>query len=95
MPLTSAQRRDLKAQAHALKPVVQTGGQGLTDAVVQEIEIALAHHELIKVRLAGAERDERQDMTTSLAERLGAEVVGSIGAVVILYRHNPKKKRPR
>lgn len=86
MALTSKQKREFRAQAHHLNPVVQTGNKGITDALVAEIDLALEHHELLKIRLAGAERDDRKQMTAELAERLQAEVVGSIGAVVILYR---------
>lgn len=86
MPLSAAERRKLRAQAHHLDAVVQTGAKGLTDAVVAEIDQALEHHELMKVKLAGAVREDRQDMSLQLAQKLKAEIVGSIGSVVILYR---------
>ena len=70
---------------------MQTGNKGITDALVAEIDLALEHHELLKIRLAGAEREDRKQMTAELAERLRAEVVGSIGAVVILYRESEQK----
>ncbi len=84
--LSNRQIRELKARAHSLKAVVQTGSQGLTDAVVAEVDTQLDHHELIKVRFAGADRETRRAMADDLAARLGAAVVGCIGAVVILYR---------
>ncbi len=92
MGLSSAQARELRARAHRLKPVVQTGAQGLTPAVVAEIDAALDHHELIKVRLAGVERDERGAMADGLCTRLRAERVGLIGHVLILYRQAPEAK---
>lgn len=91
MALTSSQRRDLRARAHHLNAVVQTGSKGLTESVIAEIDQALEHHELMKVKLAGADRDDRKEMAAELAAQLKAEIVGSIGSVVILYRENPDK----
>ncbi len=98
MGLSSGQARELRARAHRLKPVVQTGAQGLSPAVVAEIDIALTHHELIKVRLAGVEREERGAMADDLCARLRAERVGLIGHVLILYREAPQaepKPKPK
>ncbi len=92
MALDSAQRRQLKAQAHSLSAIIQTGSKGVTEAVVAETEIAIDHHELIKVRLAGSEREQRAQMAQELAAAVKAEVVGQIGAVVILYRKAKPKK---
>lgn len=89
MELSSKQKRDLKARAHPLKAVVQTGAQGVTDAVVAEVDTQLDHHELMKVRFAGADKASRQQMAEDLAGRLQAAVVGTIGNVVILYRKAP------
>ena len=86
--LSGKQRRWLRGKAHSLKPVVQMGGKGLTDAVVAEVDRALDVHELIKVRLTG-EREEREEAVSDLAERVGAETVGVTGKVAILYRENP------
>ncbi|MEN8720858.1 MAG: YhbY family RNA-binding protein [Oceanococcaceae bacterium] len=91
MPITSAQRRELRAQAHALNPVVQTGGKGVTEAVMAEIEAALTAHALIKVRLAGMEREDRKAAAADIARRLRAELINLIGAVCILYRAPPPK----
>lgn len=91
MPLSSAECRALRAQAHSLKPVVQTGGKGLTDAVIAEVDIALETHELIKLRLAGMERDNRRLAAREVAQRCRADLVGTIGAIVILYRPRPEK----
>ena len=70
-PLSPTERRALKARAHALKPLVQVGGKGLTDAVVAEVERALAAHELIKVRAPDMDRDGR-----ALPRAIGAERAG-------------------
>lgn len=95
MSMSSARRRELKAQAHALQPVLQTGANGVTDAVIAEAEIAIEHHELIKLRLAGADRQQRSEMAACLAEKLHAEIVGQIGMVVILYRESRKNRKKK
>ena len=86
--LTSPQRRALKARAHKLDPVVHIGAKGLTDDVLAEIDRALKAHELIKVRAAGLERDERPEAVSSICERTGAEAVQQVGKVFVLYRKN-------
>lgn len=93
MPLSPAQRRHLRALCHALKPVVTVAERGLAPSVSQEIEQALAHHELIKIRLAGADRAQKAQLTEALLAACGAELVQSIGHVVSIYRHNPDKPR--
>lgn len=93
MPLDASTRRELKARAHALSAIVQTGERGLTEAVIAEVDQAIEHHELIKVRMAGIERDVRAQMATQLAEAVKADIVGQIGGVVILFRPTRKKKK--
>lgn len=75
----------LRAQSHALKPVVRLGNKGLTDAVHAEIDAALESHGLIKVKVV-AERDERPALIAAMAERAEATVVNTIGQVCVLYR---------
>ncbi len=91
MPLTSTQRRELRARAHNLSPVVQTGGKGLTEAVTREVEAALAAHELIKVRFPGMEREDRKTAAAQLSKETRSELVGEIGAIAILFRARPQK----
>ncbi len=92
MPITQAQRRHLRKLAHHLKPVVIIGGAGLTDAVLAEIDGALAHHELIKVRVNAADREERQAMIERIADATGSDWVLSIGHVAVFYRAAEKPK---
>ena len=80
----------LKAQAHSLEPVVIVGNKGLTDEVVNEVDRALAAHELIKVRAPGLDRDEREEALKTLSERTGAVAVQHIGKVLVLYRKKPE-----
>ena len=84
--LTAAQNRFLRGQAHGLKAMLQVGGKGLTDAVVAEVDTALEHHELIKVKVASDDRDARDAMIGDLAQRAGAALVQRIGHVAVLYR---------
>jgi RNA-binding protein len=84
--LTPAERKALKARAHKLEPVVQIGAKGLTDEVLAEIERALHAHELIKVRAAGLERGERDEVLAGVCRKTGAETVQQVGKVFVLYR---------
>lgn len=84
--LSAAERKQLKARAHRLEPVVMIGTKGLTDEVVKEVDVALKAHELIKVRAAGLEREQRDETLKALCERTGAESVQSIGKVFVIYR---------
>lgn len=79
-------KQTLKAKAHHLKPVVLLGAKGLTPSVVEEAEVAINAHELIKVKIGGTEKDVRQDIANSLCEQLRAELVQIIGTIAIIYR---------
>ena len=84
--LSAAQRKLLKARAHRLDPVVLIGAKGLTDEVVKEVDAALKAHELIKVRAAALEREQRDEALKALCERTGAESVQAIGKIFVIYR---------
>jgi RNA-binding protein len=90
--LTPSQRARLKAKAHALEPVVHIGQAGVSDNVIAELERSLTAHELIKVKLAGADRESRRDLTQVLSERTGAAVVQQVGRVLVLWRPCPDQK---
>ncbi len=85
------QKKQLKAQAHALKPVVMIGQQGLTDTVTQEIEIALDVHELIKIKIR-AEKQDRMTIRDQIIEHTHAEPIQTIGQMIVIYRKNKNKK---
>ena len=82
--------RRLRRIAHHLNPVVSIGDAGLTDAVATETERALHDHELIKVKIHSESREERKTFGEELAERCNAQIIQSIGKVVILYKDNPE-----
>jgi RNA-binding protein len=88
--LSPAQRRSLRARAHTLHPVLMVGEDGLTQGVLAEAERALAAHELIKVRAASLDRDQREQLLQALCERTGASPVQHIGKVLVIYRPNPE-----
>lgn len=88
--LTPKERQALKALAHGLKPVVLLGSAGLSPSVVKEIDRALLAHELIKVKVPGDDRTEREELFASLAEDLSAARVQAIGKLLVLFRPAPK-----
>jgi len=89
--LKSEFKKLLRAKAHALKPVVITGQGGISEAVLNEINLALDHHELIKVRVNAEDREARKQMSGQICEETGAELIQSIGHIITLYRKNPDK----
>ena len=92
MTLNNRQLRHLRGLCHALNPVVIVGDKGLNENVMAEIEQALDHHELIKVRLR-TERGQRREWADQIATHCAAEQVHAIGQVVCYYRRNPKRAR--
>lgn len=90
--LSSEDIRYLKALAHHLKPVVMLGNQGLTPAVLREIAINLDAHELIKIKIQGADREARERVLTQICDELDAQAVQHIGKLLILWREGKKPK---
>ena len=91
--LTPAERREQRANAHHLDPVVLIGGDGLTAAVKKEIDAALNAHGLIKVRVFGDDRTARELMYQELAAELNAAPIQHIGKLLVLWRPQPAKER--
>ena len=91
MSLTSKQRKALKAEAHHLNPVIRVGQNGISEGVIQETDIALNTHELIKVQVQQGDREMRLESGALLAEKTGAELVHHIGKIIILYRPREEK----
>ena len=89
--LNSAQRRELRAQAHGLNPVVSIAENGLTESVLKEIDNCLKAHELIKIRVYGDSRDDRIAYYEQICSELGAAPVQHIGKLLVVYRHNAEK----
>ncbi len=92
--MTPAERKALKTRAHNLNPILQLGEKGLTEAVIAEIDRALTAHELIKIRAAPLNRDEREVALASICERTNAHPVQHIGKMLIVYRQKPRQESP-
>lgn len=91
--LTPKQRRDLRARAHGLHPVVAIGQQhGLSPSVLAEIDRSLQAHELIKVRVFGEEREAREALLGEICRALDAAAVQHIGNVLVIWRENPAEE---
>ena len=90
--LSPKERRDLKARAHHLQPVVMIGDAGLTPDVVREIDANLKAHELIKVRVLGDDRQARLDLVAAVCDQTGARAVQQIGKILVFYRPKPAEE---
>lgn len=91
--LTPAQRKEHRAQAHHLAPVVFIGNDGLTDAVTREADLALKAHGLIKIRVFSDDRVARDQMLQTLADSLNAAPIQHIGKLLILWRPVEEKSK--
>lgn len=87
--LTPSQRKDYRAQAHHLDPVVMVGSDGLSAAVMREADAALKAHELIKVRVLTDDRTARESMLERLSDELDAAPIQHIGKLLVLWRPKP------
>ena len=85
MALNKKQIKHLKAVAHNRKPVVTIGNKGVSASVIEEIKIALEHHELIKIKLPAIERKDRLAMANQVSDGAGADLVSIIGRVAIFF----------
>lgn len=90
--INALQRRYLRAQAHALHPVVMIGDAGLSESVMREIDINLKSHELIKIRVLGDDREARIAMLETICSTLDAVNVQHIGKMLVVYRPAEKPK---
>ena len=91
--LSNSQKRYLKALSHDKKPVVLIGANGLTDPVLAEIDQALNHHELLKVRVNATDREERQEIIKRISQTLSVELVQRVGHIATFYRQNPEQAK--
>ncbi len=94
MPISADRKKQFRSIGHKLNPIVTIAGNGLSEGVLLELNRALDDHELIKVKLAITEREERKELTAQLQALSNVELIQEIGKVVILYRGN-KKANPK
>ncbi len=93
LELNPSERKDRRALAHHLDPVVMIGADGLTAAVVREIGLALDAHGLIKIRVFNDDRAAREAMLAQLSDQLGAAPIQHIGKLLVLWRPMPAKEK--
>ncbi len=91
--LTPAQRKEHRAAAHHLDPVVMIGGDGFTAAVEKELDAALKAHGLVKVRVFSDDRTAREALLAQVADKLSAAPIQHIGKLLVLWRPIPPKER--
>ena len=92
MKLSNKQKQFLKGLAHPLKPVVQLGANGLTEGVVSEIDNALTHHELIKVKVPTDDREEKSLIMDAIVRETESEKLQVIGHTLVIYRQSEERK---
>lgn len=90
--LTPGQRRFLRAQAHSLSPVVLIGDAGLTAGVIKEIDQSLNRHELLKIKVASGDREQRETMLAEICATLEAAPAQHIGKTLVIYRAAQKPR---
>ncbi len=90
LTLTVSRRRELKAQAHTINPVVMIGKDGLSASVIDELERGLVSHELIKVKVLWDDRVARKALFDEVCQKLGASPIQCIGKVFVVYRPRPE-----
>ena len=95
MELSSAQIKRLRAEGHRLKlkPVVTVGQKGLGDNLHHEIDVALVHHELLKLRIPGLDKADKRALANEICTRHAASLVEAIGNIIVIYRCNPETNR--
>ena len=96
MSITDKQIIFLRKSCHHIKPIVSVGNAGLTENVMSEVELALSHHELVKIKIAG-NSEERKAVVDKIVTDTGAVLVQSIGHTASFYREadKPKIKLPK
>lgn len=93
MNLSQAQLRHLRGLGHKLKPVVTVGGKGLTENVIEEVDLSVAHHELMKIKLNVGDRELRDEMIEQLCNQLGLRLIQRVGNTALVFRRNPDRPR--
>ncbi|MFT5162242.1 MAG: RNA-binding protein [Alteromonadaceae bacterium] len=92
MNLSKKQIQHLRGLAHDIKPVVLMGSNGLTEAVIAEIELAIAFHELVKIKVVAEDRDTKTLMIDAIVRETGATKVHTIGNMLVLFKTSPEQK---
>lgn len=91
--LTEPQKKRLRARGHDLKPVVMIGQKGLTESVLEEIASSLEHHELIKIKAAVGDREERDEVFAAIVKEHNAILVQRVGNMGLFFKRNGEKPK--
>ena len=98
MKLTNNQKKHLRSLTHDLRPIVMVGQQGLSEAVLAELESTMTKHELLKIKVRTSNREEKQQIVDKILNFSKAALVQAIGGVLVIYRpfdENPSIILPR
>jgi len=93
MPLSRPQIKYLVSLAHSLKPVIMIGQHGVTDNILKDLDIALDFHELVKIKIAGEDRESKNTIIEQLCKSSAADKVQAIGKTLTLFRRNKEKQK--
>lgn len=92
--LTMNQKKYLRGIAHGLNPIIIIGANGITESLMAELDSTLSHHELLKIKIASAERDDRKEMIDYVVKETGSLLVQSVGKTFVIYRQNEETNLP-
>ncbi len=92
--LSNTQIKYLRGLAHGIKPVIIIGANGITESLMEELESSLDHHELLKVKMSSAEREDRKELMAYVLEKTQADLVQSIGKTFVIFRANDETELP-
>lgn len=92
--LTMNQKKYLRGIAHGLNPIIIIGANGITESLMAELDSTLSHHELLKIKIASAEREDRKEMIDYVVKETGSLLVQSVGKTFVIYRQNEETNLP-
>lgn len=92
--LTTNQKKFLRGIAHNINPMIIIGANGVTESLMKELESTLEHHEILKIKMASADRDDRKQIIDYILEQTGALLVQSIGKICVIYRQSEDSELP-
>ena len=92
--LTTSQKKYLRGIAHNINPMIIIGANGVTESLMKELESTLEHHEILKIKMASADRDDRKQIVDYILEQTGALLVQSIGKICVIYRQSDETELP-
>lgn len=84
--ITTSEKCKLRSKAHSLKPIIIIGNQGLTENILKEIDRALHDHELIKIRIYVADKNQKKQMIEAICNYSQTDLIQAIGSIIVIYR---------